>query len=226
MIKKSLIVFFLFIIFCTTELFAATISIKSAVVNNSADHIYKIVCTEKNKTIAKHFYQNGKTVLSEGDIPKNLDQIVEARGYYNAKGFLQKIVYLKQGSARGEGVRQSDGSFKSTGVRPDGIIINYDEHGLIRGIKTQTNGKCQGPAIAFYPNGQLKACFHYKDDYPEGICKKYYDNGRLMVEQKLIGKKLIYHKEFDQNGELKPPPISKLPHNKAASLGAHTATRP
>jgi antitoxin component YwqK of YwqJK toxin-antitoxin module len=212
-IMKTKFVIFIFpiLVLFAAELFAATISITAEAAKDSADSIFKIVFTENNKTIAKRFYQNGKTVLSEGTIPEKIDQIVEARGLHDKNDFLQKIVFIKDGSIKGASIRQSDLSFKSTGEQPDGIIVEFDEFNRMRSIKTQINGKCQGPAIGFHKNGEVKALFQYKDNYPEGIIKRYYDNGKLMVEQKMSNRELIYHKEFDEKGNLKPPPISKLP---------------
>ena len=146
--KVAIYLLTIFALFAT-ELFAATISITAEAEKNSSAPIFKIVFTENNKTIAKRIYQNGKTVLSEGKIPEKIEQIVEARGSYDANGLLQKIVFIKDGSARGESVRQIDGSFKSTGEQPDGTIVEYDEHNLIRSIKTQINGKARGLLLLF-----------------------------------------------------------------------------
>lgn len=65
---------------------------------------------------------------------------------------------------------------------PEGIIDTYDEKGNLKTRWTKQNGALNGPAITYYPNGEI----HYIDVYEQGWKinrKKYDEEGQLIFEQ-------------------------------------------
>lgn len=77
----------------------------------------------------------------------------------------------------------------------DGPMIEYFENGKPHKIINIENGIKQGESKLFYPSGKLHATLNYKDDKLNGtmssfdtlgniVLRKYYDYGRLILEDK------------------------------------------
>ena len=64
----------------------------------------------------------------------------------------------------------------------------------------EKNGLCK----KYYENGKIKAEENYKDGEKDGLCKKYYENGQLMSEENYKdGEEYNFSKKYYENGQLK-----------------------
>ncbi|PCJ60582.1 MAG: hypothetical protein COA79_08400 [Planctomycetota bacterium] len=69
---------------------------------------------------------------------------------------------------------------------------------------TYENGKRNGPAKTFHPNGRPLRVVTFKDDKKEGLYFEYHDNGQKKIEcTYLQGYLSGFYKEYHSNGRLK-----------------------
>ena len=166
---------------------------------------YELVVYNNDKIIAKRVFQNGKTILAQGEIPKDFInattlKVIKDR---DTKGnHIVGEIYLQNGRIIAERHLKNN-QVKSRGKIPDGIIIDKYDNGSIRNIYVHQNGLKNGPALGFHENGQLKVEVYYIDGFPSGICKIYFENGNLMSESEFVNKKATFHKEYYENGKLR-----------------------
>ncbi len=167
---------------------------------------YELLFRENDKMVAIRIFQNGRTLLLEGEIPEDLTNVVVVQiirsEISQKKSSKRGIIYIKNGKVIAKRIFK-DGKTLSEGEIPDGIILERYENGKIRNVFIHSGGTRNGPALGLYLSGKMKLEVTYKDGYPSGIARRYYENGNLMVESKMINRKNIYYKEYFENGKLK-----------------------
>lgn len=167
---------------------------------------YELTFLENGKIVAKAIYQNGKTILLKGEIPKEITNVVTVKlirpDNSESKVNRRGIVYSKNGKMLAKRIFEN-GKTISVGEIPEGLILEKYEDGKIKNIFIHHDGKRNGPALGLYPSGNMKLEVIYKDDYPDGIGRRFFENGSLMVESKMVNRKNIYYKDYYENGQLK-----------------------
>ena len=201
----------IFVIFFTLLNFNCAKQIKGAYLefNKVKDTViaiprYELIFRENGKIVAKRIFQNGRTLLLEGEIPKDLRNVAVIKmirpGISHKKSSECGIIYIKNGRVMAKRIFR-DGTTLSEGEIPDGIIIERYENGKIRNLFIHSGGTRSGPALGLYLSGKMKIEATYKCGYPSGIQRRYYENGQLKQEVSYKEDKII-RKEYDINGKL------------------------
>lgn len=168
--------------------------------------IYRLVFRDNAELVAERIYQGGRTLLSQGEIPNNIANITTAKiikGHDpECKDGKQGIVYLYRDRVVAERIYEK-GKSRCSGQIPDGIVVEHYEDGRIRNIFTYRNETRNGPSLSLYQNGSMRGETLYKDGYPVGIGRRYYENGNLMTEWESINGRQTFHKECYENGRLR-----------------------
>ena len=209
--KTIIIAFFLLIyVSCTTNSKGASIDLKKVNDPGSSYPIYQLIFTKNDRIVAKRFYQNGKTILSEGVTPSVLSNIVVIEFIREGKPIqpinlipVKTVLFRYEGKVVARMERDKNKLKLVEGKIPDGTIVEKYPNGNIKAIILRSHGTRVGPAISLFENGNVKGEGFYKNGYPEGISRRYYKNGNLFVESKMTEGKNIYYKEFHKNGRLK-----------------------
>ena len=66
--------------------------------------------------------------------------------------------------------------------KKDGPWVAYYPNGQLRAQGTYEDGKLDGPYVSYYENGQLEEQGNYKDGKEEGLWVYYFENGQLRSE--------------------------------------------
>ena len=66
--------------------------------------------------------------------------------------------------------------------KKDGPWVAYYPNGQLRAQGTYKNGELDGPYISYYENGQLEEQGNYKDGKEVGLWVYYFENGQLRSE--------------------------------------------
>jgi antitoxin component YwqK of YwqJK toxin-antitoxin module len=120
-----------------------------------------------------------------------------------------EVIFSKNGEMIARGIIREGDILLSAGNLPDGVIIEKYEDGKVKNLIVTKHGRRNGPALGFYKSEKLKVEGVYKDDYPIGIGKIYYENGNLMADWEIVDGKEIWHKEYHENGQLKEEVLRK-----------------
>jgi len=200
-------IFFALLIFnCAKQIEGACLEFNKVKDTATGISRYELIFRETDKIVAKRIFQNGRTLLSEGEIPEDLRNVVVVKiirpEISHKKSSKRGIIYIKNGKVIAKRIFE-DGKTSSEGEIPDGIIIERYENGKIRNFFIHCGGTRNGPALGLYLSGKMKLEATFKYGYPDGIQRIYYKNGNLMVESKMINRKNIYYKEYFENGKLK-----------------------
>lgn len=80
----------------------------------------------------------------------------------------------------------------------DSVWLFYDDLGVMMSKEIYTNGKKNGLAIVYFPDGKLAEERNYKADLQHGILKQYYDAKKVksegnFIEGKQEGKSVFYY---------------------------------
>jgi len=212
--RKSLIILIILVAFsnpgCTKQPTGPLLEISKEEDPKTNFPTYKLIFKENNEVIAKIFFKNGKTLLAEGSIPAHITnvtnvELIRSGDLIPELGLrrVKEIVYSSKGKVVARLVRHNDKFDLIEGEIPNGIIVEKYENGNIRNIFTNRNGKRDGPGIGLYPSGRIKIEVTYRDDFPSGITRRYYENGSVMFEEKFVNKRIISRKDYYENGKLK-----------------------
>jgi len=171
---------------------------------------YQLVFRENDQVTAKRYFHQGKTILEEGEIPRDIVNVVDIKFVREGAPLpevnvrrVKEVIYSSDGKVLARMVRRNEKFILAEGKLPNGIILERYEDGKIRSVFTRSNGARNGPAIGLYPSGRIKIEATYEEDYPSGIVRRYYENGNLMIEEEFLNKKIILRKEYHNNGQLK-----------------------
>jgi len=79
----------------------------------------------------------------------------------------------------------------------DSVWLYYDDLGVMMSKETYTNGKKNGKALVYFPNGKLAEEKNFKSDVLHGNMKQYYDGTKVKseanyIEGKQEGKSVFY----------------------------------
>lgn len=194
---------------CANQPTEATLQVSKVENPESKFPTYQLVFKEHNKIIARRYFQGGKTVLAEGEIPTKIINVVDIELIREGDPVpdmdlrrVKEIVYSSNEKVIARMVRRNGKLVLADGKIPNGIILERYEDGRIRSVCTRSNGARNGPAIGLYPSGRIKIEATYEEDYPSGIVRRYYENGNLMIEEEFSNKKVILRKEYHDNGQL------------------------
>jgi antitoxin component YwqK of YwqJK toxin-antitoxin module len=87
------------------------------------------------------------------------------------------------------------------GVR-EGWHRVYAEDGTLVSEVNFVNGKMEGQLKAYYIDGAMKMIANYKNGVLEGETTSFFTNGKIRAIQKYEKNKLVYHKQFDIEGNV------------------------
>ncbi len=87
------------------------------------------------------------------------------------------------------------------GVR-NGWTKNIDESGKVTSEGTYLNDKMEGEFRSYYPNGKLMLKANYKAGLLDGSSYYYFPDGKIQKETKYERNKILFIKEYDQDGNL------------------------
>ena len=202
------LIWVLFVICVTwsTRVMAAELEFDMKEDQQSKMRTFQLTFYDKFGVVAKRIFQEGKLILSEGEIPRIIVNATtvelvaqEDTGPSNQN---RELIYSQRGKILAR-VIYKDGQAISEGSVPDGLIIEYYEDKKIKNIYVNKHGTRNGPALGLYNNGGVKAEAYYEDGYPTGMGRRYYENGNLMAEWNLVNGKETFHREYYENGKPK-----------------------
>lgn len=194
------------IIFSYQHAFGTSIHFKRIEELQSEYPKYELIIYENKKLIAKRVFKSGKTIESEGELPKILNQIVTVKlispkDDSSEYGWLNLAYYLN-GKLIATRIFK-DGKLVSEGKIPDGIVVETYEEGEIRNILIFQDDVRNGPVLGLYKNGKIKVTGTYKDGHPIGVYKRYFESGNLMSEIEIKNGRHVSEKEYFEDGRLK-----------------------
>ncbi len=82
------------------------------------------------------------------------------------------------------------------------VLKDYYPSGQLKLEYAYKDGKQEGITKYYYESGQLEWEGNYKDGKREGIGREYYPSGQLKGEAYIMNGALISQKKYDENGNL------------------------
>jgi len=141
-------------------------------------------CKSKANKIQKKDEKTGK-IIYEGEFKD--DKPVGKFKYYYPNDSVRALVYFRPaGGAYAKlfhmgGRRMAEGKYLTKEIK-DSVWTYYDEAGILLSREGYKNGKKEGAAYVYFPDGKISEERFFKNDLQEGDFKQYFDDKRVRVK--------------------------------------------